>query len=193
MSILRKHWLLILLIVIGLLWWHIYDLVMPSPQLPNWNDSSQSFDYWSMISHPEVGWIALAGFVLIWILVFIRMWRVSRIIYRSVLIIATLSLCLVSTVMPVLFSTEDSRTIQHVMSVTYQDHVYHLAFYKHDVVMDSGSSSYYIFECDTSGNKCSKIFDDVGGEGSPSKLLVSDKKLIYESPNYTYQILPAVN
>lgn len=188
----RKHWLLIILIVIGLLWWRIYDLLIPSPQLPNWYDSSQSFDYWSMISHPEIGWIALAGFIIIWILVFIRMWRISRIAHRYILMIATMLICAIFTCAPIILSTKDSRTIEHVMSVTYQGHVYHLAFYKFVEFMDMGSSSYYVFECDASGNKCTRINEEAGGPPYQAKLVVSENKLIYQYDTRSYQILPKV-
>ncbi len=79
------------------------------------------------------------------------------------------------------------------MSANYQGRVYHLAFYKLIEFMDMGSSSYYVFECDASGNKCSKIFQEAGGPPYQAKLLVSDNKLIYQYDTTSRQLLPKVN
>ncbi len=79
------------------------------------------------------------------------------------------------------------------MSIQYEGAIYHLASYTYSKPWDVVIHGYYVFECDASGSKCSKIFEEVGGREYPTKLYVSDNKLMYQYDTTNYQILPAVN
>lgn len=197
MSVLRKNWFAILVIVIALLWWHIYDLFIPP--LLDFEPSLNNVDYWSLISNPDWFWIGLIGFTCIaslsGIFIFLYIVPYWRGIYRLILLIVAFLLCTLSSCSSSALSAKAGRTIAHMMSVQYQGKVYQLAYTTYQSMMDEDPSAYYIFECDSSGRTCSKIdaigllccdFDNV-------RLIVSDNKLILDRGSEQTQILPAVN
>ncbi len=81
------------------------------------------------------------------------------------------------------------------MSTNYKNEVYYLALSRYSEFFGSEYSSYYVFECDSSGKVCSKI-KDIGllcCDYSGDQLLVSGDKLILDRGSEQIQILPAVN
>lgn len=56
--------------------------------------------------------------------------------------------------------------------------------------MNTGSSSFYVFECDLSANRCSKIYMEVAGAPDQAKLVVAEDKLIYQYDTKNRVLLP---
>ena len=184
---LRKHWLLILLIIIGILWWRIFDLPTP-PRDPSLND----IDYWSIVttSNPNLSSIRFLGFIAITILVLVQVRRISKIAFRLILITVILAFCVILA--SGFTDMSPFSTVEHLMTVAYENKHYQLAFYAHARPWDVTFSVYYVFECDASDHHCSVIYEDSGSKET-SKLVVKDDKLFYEYSDRSWQILPAVN
>src|SRR6185436_12276264 len=89
MSYFRKYWPLVLLIVIGLVWWRIVDVLTP----PEINDDLllKTIDYWSTVTNPNFVWIALVVAIGIAILTHVWILRFSKLrtAYRWMLIVVT--------------------------------------------------------------------------------------------------------
>jgi hypothetical protein len=194
LSIIRKHWLALLIIVIAILWWRIFDLFTP----PNseWSPTLINIDYWLLVANPSGQPFALLGFFCIAIVAgLLTFWYIVpywNVIRRLALLIAVFGLCVLSTYTSYSPRIESNRRINHLMSVNYQGSVYHLAVYQSVAFMGPVSILYYVFQCDTSGNKCSKIYEEAGGQLFSSKLVVSENKLIYQSSTNSHQLLPAL-
>ncbi len=189
MRILRKHWLLILLIVIGLLWWPVFRSLMPHSS--KWLTPLIDVDYWSIVTTSELFKYAWVGFTIVSIFAFIKMWHVY-----AILIVPTVLLCAFLTCFSITsFFFFDRGTIYHVMSVQFHDRVYQLAFGTYSAeYVDMGASAYYIFVCDSSGNVCSKIREVARfRDETDDHLVVSDDKLMLDRGFEQIQILPAVN
>jgi hypothetical protein len=194
LNILRKHWLAFLIIVIAILWWRIFDLFTP----PNseWSPTLINIDYWSVVNDSSeqpfaifgfFGIAIVAGLLTFWYIV--PFWNVIR---RLALLIVVFCVCILSTCTSNSPRIESNRRINHLMSVNYQGNVYHLAVYQSVAFMGPMSILYYVFQCDASGNKCSKIYEEAGGQLFSSKLVVSENKLIYQSSTNSHQLLPAL-
>jgi hypothetical protein len=183
---LRKHWLLILLIVIGLAWWRIFDLLSP-PRDPSLMD----VDYWRIVTNPTLNWLGPVGFIAIIVLILIQIRRISKIIFRIALVGTILVSCGASTY-SFLYDNRRSGTVEHMMTVQYQGKPYHLAYYKHYRPWDIVVEGYIVLECDALDRHCSMVNQDSGSRES-SKVLVKDDKLFYEYADRSYQILPALN
>ena len=147
-------------------------------------------DYWSIISHPQLNWIALLGFIVISLFILVRLWSVLRKAYWFILIVAIFSLCAISF-WNALADTRSSTTIEDVMSVQYAGKPYHLAFSTYQRPWDISNTEYYVFECDEFDHNCSLIYYEPADRTYAAKISVSDNKLIYERDTVNYQILPA--
>ena len=187
LSVLRKHRLLIVLVAIGILWWRIFDLPTP-PRDPSLKD----VDYWSIVTtpNPDLSSLRSLGFIAITVLVFVQIRRISKIAFRVILITVVLAFCVIFA--SIFVDMSPFSTVEHMMTVTYEDRHYHLAFYTHSRPWDVTFSAYYIFECDSSDHHCSVIYEDAGSKET-SKLVVKDDKLFYEYWDRSRQILPKVS
>jgi len=193
LSVLRKHRILISLILVAILWWPVFNRLVPSPPLISdfWVEY-KNVDYWSIISHPDLHLIACIGFVVVGIGIFIGLWHVLKKIYWFILVIAVFLFCGVSF-WNALIDTTSGRTFEHVMTVQYLGKVYQLAYSTYIVPWDVSSSEYNVFECEVTGGRCSSIFSEVGGRDYPAKLVVEDDKLLYQWDTHSEQVLPKVN
>jgi hypothetical protein len=187
MHILRKHWLPILLILIGILWWRIFDVLAP-PRDPSLMD----IDYWKIVTNPTLNWIDPLGFIVIVVLILIQIRRISRIIFRLALVSVILISCGTSAY-SILYDNRRSGTVEHMMTVQYESKPYHLAHYTHFRPWDIVVEEYLVFECEVLDRRCSMIYEDALGSQEQSKLVVNDDKLFYEYSDRSWQILPAIN
>ena len=198
MKFLRNNWFAILIIIVAILWWRILGLFIPTVPLLGWDPPLKNVDYWSLISNPNLSWILLIGFICFGIVGgvfgFVYILPPSKIIYRVLFVLAYLLLCTLANCGSTL-KVEAGRSIEHMMSINYQNKVYHLARSTYSEGYGEAWSSYYIFECDSLGKICSKI-KDIGLISRPdvnAKLVVSNDKLILDRGFEKIQILPAVN
>jgi hypothetical protein len=195
MNILRKHWLLILFIAIEMLWWPIFILLYPSRVILDRNASFQNIDYWSVVINPERTWIAIAGFIVIGIIVFIKIWRISGFAVRLALIVGMLFSCGFFIYINWPTSLESSWNIRHVMSAQYQGKIYQLAVGDYSKPFDISFPTYYVFECDEAGRMCSLIqhLSILVYDSDDDQLIMSDNKLILDRKFAQIQILPMGN
>jgi len=193
LSILRKHWLLLPLIFIELFWWRIVPLFLPP--LINPEASLKDVDYWSIVTNPNWFYLAVFGFVVIGVLSLIQTWRIKNIIYRSLLIVAFLTLLSISTCADLILAEEsEGRTIRNLATLEYSGKMFHLAESTNSHSRGVPEFDYLVFECDAAGKICSEIYK-AGGYGynkKPVQLFVDGDHLIFEWHDQT-QILPAVN
>lgn len=189
-TFLRNNWLLILLIVVGLLWWRVYDLF--TPPLLGWKPDLQDINYWSIITNPNLYWAASTGYVVLGILTVVYILRSFAQKYRLILIAGTSLLCVMS-ICSTIFIFEEGRTVKHLMSIQYENKVYHLALSQYIEFLEASFLDYYVFECESSGYECSKI-SEVGSiwvDNPAGKLVVSENSLFFENWNNRVRILPS--
>ncbi|MCA0458277.1 MAG: hypothetical protein LCI00_30210 [Chloroflexi bacterium] len=193
MNILRKHWLLILLIVVGLTWWQLVPLFLPSPLDPS--ASLQQVDYWSIVTNPNWFDIAVFGLVIVVILILFRAWRIENLVYRSLLIVIFVLLFSRSICVDFILAEEsEGRTVRNLTTIEYNGKAYHLAKSTNSHSRGVPEFDYLVFECDAAGQICSEIFK-AGGYGydkQPIELVVDDERLVLDWYKET-QILPTVN
>lgn len=194
----RSNWFALLVIIVAILWWRIISLFTPTVPLLDWDPPLKDVDYWSLISNPTLSWILLIGFICIGILggifAFVYILPPSKIIYHLLLVLAYVLLCTLANCGSTL-RIEPGRSIEHMVSINYQDKGYHLASSTYSEGFGEAWSSYYIFECDSLGKICSKI-KEIGLQSQPdgdTKLVVSDNKLLLDRGFEQIQILPATN
>ena len=195
MSYFRKYWPLVLLIVIGLIWWRIVDVLTP----PEINDDQllKTVDYWSTVANPNFSPIALVVAIGIALLTHIWIVRFSKLRnpYRSILIIITTAICIASIMSGLNFihQSGSGRTIKHVMSVEYQGKTYHLAFSDYfSTDTPDYIPRYHVFECDLSGNTCTQIHTKDGDFDAQAGLMVAGDRLALVHFGEQDQIFPPV-
>ncbi|MCA0458274.1 MAG: hypothetical protein LCI00_30195 [Chloroflexi bacterium] len=193
LAYIRSHWFALLLIIVAILWWHIVD-VFTSPN--HWNSNLTNIDYWSLVTNPRWKPFTVYGFfgfaIIAGLLTYFYIVPNWKSIYRVILLVSVFLICTLSTCTTHSIRIEDSA-INHIMSVSYQGDLYHLASYESAGFLSPGSFSYYVFQCDSAGNKCSKMFEELGGQPYRAKLVVSENKLIYEYDTTSRQLLPTTN
>src|SRR5262249_11251205 len=115
----------------------------------------------------------------------------GRFLYRFIAVLTSLGLCIVLTYTSIGFKF-DGRSIKHMMSINYQNKVYHLALSTYTEKFGESYPSYYVFECDSLGKICSKIKDVllISSDTRSDHLVVVDNKLILDRGFEQIQILP---
>ncbi len=184
MKFFRKHWLLVLLLVIAILWWQLFDSLKP-PIYPQIED----VDYWAIVTDPTLSWIGGLGLVVIFILILVQVRRISKFLFR--LSFASMILLFCGGVTYSLFyDMRRSKTIEHRMTVQYDGKPYHLAFSTTSGFWDVIVHQYYVFECDALDHHCSMIFSEPAENTYNTKIWAADNNLLYQRDTVHYQILP---
>lgn len=193
LAYLRNNWLALLIIVVAILWWQIIDL-LTSPN--RWNPTLTDIDYWSLVTEPTWKPFAVYGFfgfaIFAGLLAFFYIVPNWKVIYRLIFLVAVFLMCTLSTLTSHSIRIEDTR-MNHIMSVNYRGNAYHLASYQSVAFLAPVSVSYYVFQCDSAGNTCSKIFEVVDSLLDQINLIISDNKLLLDRGFEQIQILPATN
>lgn len=195
LAYLRSNWFALLLIIVAILWWPVFNWLYPSQTLWDYDALLQPIDYWSVVMNPQYIWIAIAGFIFIMVLMIIKLWCISAAAIRLVLIHGILFSCAFCIRSNWPIRIESRWNIRHVMSTQYQGKVYHLAVTHYSQPFDQSYPIYGVFECDDIGKICSRIREIsalVYGDMN-DQLIVSDNKLILDRGFEEIQILPAVN
>lgn len=147
---------IVLSVALLVFWWAIFPVIGPVSGV---YDISQPIHYWSFITPDRI------RLVVVWFLFMVlaaagaisafRLYR-GWLFALSWLMIALAILSSLLVMFLYLFIHDDTE-LQHVQTVDYGGHQYHLAVRHHPYEWDYTLNTYIVFECDSTGDTCREL------------------------------------
>ena len=162
------------------------------PKLPYEHQALTNIDYWSLVTRPEISWIIVAGFIVV-VVVFIRMFRISNVAIRVLMMISAFLLCGIISCRSSAPYFNSGWEFTHMMTSQYKGKTYQLTLATYTIPLDVSLFVDFVFECDLSGRICSELSKSNSSDIKTDHLSISNDRLMLDQGLREIQILPAIN